>query len=103
MDAFLAGVRADSQAHPAYLGGPATATQQLRRSTPPAGLPAEAMQGLRRAAEKVFQVWPGAGRGGAGRGGAGRGGPFNVRSLSVSRLRLSACSWLGGEVAGEAA
>ncbi len=56
VDALLDVIRADSIAHPAYVGGPATPTQQLRRSTPPQGLSAEACQGLRRAAEKLFQV-----------------------------------------------
>ncbi|GAB4817483.1 hypothetical protein N2152v2_004529 [Parachlorella kessleri] len=55
VDAYVDSVVAESSIHPAYLGGPATPTQQLRRATPPAGLGAEASQALRRAATKLFQ------------------------------------------------
>lgn len=63
VDAILDALRAASMTHPAYLGGPATPTQQLRASTPPQGLGAEASQAVRRAAVKAFQVRPASSRG----------------------------------------
>lgn len=55
VDQLLDHLRRGGQIHPGYVGGPATASQELRRSTPPAGLTPEAAQQLRQAATKLFQ------------------------------------------------
>ena len=41
--------------HPAHLGGPGSASQQLRQSTPPAHLSVAATQAIRQASVKLFQ------------------------------------------------
>jgi hypothetical protein len=53
--ALLELMRQEQLAHPALLGGAGSQSQQLRQSTPPASLTAEATQALRHASVKLFQ------------------------------------------------
>lgn len=55
VDALLSVVRQEQQAHPGYLGGKGRPSQQLRQSTPPAGLSAEATEGVQQASLALFQ------------------------------------------------
>lgn len=55
MEALLSVIQQEQQAHPGYLGGKARPSQQLRQSTPPAGLSAEATEGVRQASLALFQ------------------------------------------------
>ena len=55
VDALLELLRQEQATHPGYLGGPASASQQLRQSTPPAGLSAEASEAIRQASVALFQ------------------------------------------------
>lgn len=55
MDALLGLLRREGRAHPGYRGGAARASQQLRQSTPPAGVSVEAAQAVRQASVKLFQ------------------------------------------------
>ncbi|KAL4428078.1 hypothetical protein ABPG75_002167 [Micractinium tetrahymenae] len=54
VDALVSLLRQESRAHPGYLGGAATPTQQQRQSTPPASLSAEAVHSIRQASVKLF-------------------------------------------------
>ncbi len=54
VDALVSLLRQECSAHPGYVGGPATPTQQQRQSTPPASLSAEAVQSIRQASVKLF-------------------------------------------------
>lgn len=55
VEALLSVIQQEQQAHPGYLGGKARPSQQLRQSTPPAGLSAEATEGVRQASLALFQ------------------------------------------------
>eukprot|EP00887_Chlorella_sp_A99_P002563 scaffold6.g2563.t1 len=55
VDSLLSILHREATTHPGYVGGqPATPTQQLRHSLPPAGLPAEVSESVRLAAVKAF-------------------------------------------------
>lgn len=54
VDALVSLLRQESSAHPGYVGGPATPSQQQRQSTPPVSLSAEAVQSIRQASVKLF-------------------------------------------------
>ena len=55
VEALLELLRQEQRSHPGYLGGVGSPSQQLRQSTPPAALSAEATQAVRQASAKLFQ------------------------------------------------
>jgi hypothetical protein len=54
VESVLEALRQQQQAHPGYLGGLGSPSCQLRQSTPPASLGAEAAQAIRRASVRLF-------------------------------------------------
>ncbi|KAI7845525.1 hypothetical protein COHA_000948 [Chlorella ohadii] len=55
VEALLSVIQQEHAAHPGYLGGRGRSSQQLRQSTPPAGMSAEATEGVRQASLALFQ------------------------------------------------
>lgn len=55
VEALLSVIQQEHAAHPGYLGGRGRPSQQLRQSTPPAGMSAEATEGVRQASLALFQ------------------------------------------------